>query len=425
MKENKMRIVQVGKFHFPQGGADKYFLDLSHALEMRGHRVARFSLQHPKNEPSSWASYFAPRVYFSSEGLGQKLLAVGRRLYSGFISKRLFRKLVRDFRPDVIHVHNICHYLSPSFLAVAKQYDIPVVMHLHDYSLLSPNYLLFNEKGDYHGGKKERYFECVTDRCFKHSYVQSFLVALEMFWQQRILQIFKKSVTVFVAPSRCMREQVRLWRPDIQNVTVIPHGVVIQSLIPHEELLSNGDPYFLYVGRLSSEKGVGTLVYAFSQLREKNMKLKIVGDGPEREKLEALVRKLHIEDRVTFLGFRSGRDLETLIEQSIALVVPSEWKEVFGLVVIEGMERGKVVIASRVGAIPEIIEHEKSGLLFTKSDAGDLVRKMGWVVENPSLAQEIGNQARARVEQQYSYSQHIANIETLYQEILEGRKKTI
>lgn len=420
-----MRILQVGKFHFPQGGADKYFLDLSQQLGKRGHQVARFSLRHPKNEASVWSTYFAPQVYFTGDGLWRKMIAIWRRILSGFVSKRLFEKLIHDFKPQVIHVHNICHYLSPSFLLAARKHNIPVVMHLHDYSLLSPNYLLFNEKGDYEGGKQEHYFECVKDRCFKNSYIESFLVALEMYWQQRILQIFKKSVTLFVAPSVCMQEQVKLWRPDIRNIRVIPHGVAIRPLVPNVGLPSDSDPYFLYVGRLSLEKGVGTLIRAFSQLVKKDVKLKIVGDGPERTVLEALAREFRVDDRVAFLGFKSGKDLEMLIEQSLALVVPSEWKEVFGLVVIEGMERGKVVIASRTGAIPEIIEHEKTGLLFAKGDEKDLAEKMEWVLQNPSLVREVGGQARTRVEEQYSYLQHIATIEKLYQDILEERKKTL
>lgn len=413
-----MRILQVGKFFFPQGGADKYFLDLSRQLEERGHEIAHFSMHHPKNESSRWASYFAPRVYFSNDSLGQKLLAVWKRIFSGFESKKLFEKLVIDFRPEIIHVHNICHYLSPSFLSIAKKYNIPVVMHLHDYSLLSPNYLLFNEKGDYQGGKKEQYFECVKDRCFKNSYVESLLVAIEMYWQQTILKIFTKNVSVFVAPSLCMREQVGLWRPDIQNIQVIPHGVVIKDLQQRGELVSDADKYFLYVGRLSSEKGVGTLLRAFAKLNQKDIVLKIVGDGPERERLEILARELHIDDRVLFLGFKKGTELETLIEKSIALVIPSEWKEVFGLVVLEGMEREKLIIAARAGAIPETVEDKKTGLLFDKGDSSDLADKMRWSLENPTLAQDIANNARMKVEESYSSIRHISSIEKLYQDIL-------
>jgi glycosyltransferase involved in cell wall biosynthesis len=347
----------------------------------------------------------------------QKILALGRRAFSGFVSKRLFEKLVRDFQPQIIHVHNICHYLSPAFLSVARKYHIPVVMHLHDYSLLSPNYLLFNEKGDYQGGKEECYFECVKDRCFKNSYVESFLVALEMYCEQRIQKIFTKNVTMFVAPSRCMQEQVKLWRPDIRNVEVIPHGVVIRPLAEENVSLEH-EQYFLYVGRLSSEKGVETLLSAFSQLASKEVKLRIVGNGPLRETLKKRASELHIENRVQFLGFQKSEDVRVLMEKSLAVIVPSEWKEVFGLVVIEAMERGKLVIGARSGAIPEIIEDKKTGILFAKGDTADLSRALAWTLENPVRAQEMGSAGRIRVEEQYSSVQHRGAIEQLYQDLL-------
>ena len=113
-----MKILQVNKFHYLRGGAEKYFLDISEALRQNGHEVAVFSMNHPKNLPSPWAKYFVSRLSFNESKLRDKLLAPGRIIYS-LEAKRKFRKLVLDFRPDIIHIHNIYHQLSPSILSVA------------------------------------------------------------------------------------------------------------------------------------------------------------------------------------------------------------------------------------------------------------------------------------------------------------------
>lgn len=410
-----MRILQVGKFHFLQGGADKYFLDLSRALETRGHTVAHFSMRHPKNESSMWERYFVSRVDPNSRNPWQMLRALGRLFYS-FEEKHLFGRLVRDFRPDIIHVHNVCYYLSLSFLIVARKYHIPVVVHLHDYSLLSPNYLLYTKAGNYAGGKQGRYHECIKDRCFKESLIYSVLGSMAMYSQQRIFRMYEQ-VRAYIAPSVCMKEQVAAWRPDIKNIEVIPHGTVIRPL-GEERLNKTEERYFLYVGRLSSEKGVEVLMKAFAQAPDQGAKLKIVGDGPERARLEKLALTLGIHGRTEFLGFRGGVELQTLIEESVSVVAPSVWREVFGLTVIEAMERGRLVIASRIGGMQEIIVDRETGLLFDPGDDKALAENMRWVLEHPSLAQDIGKRARALVRERYEWENHVSRIETLYQTVI-------
>lgn len=413
-----MRILQVGKFHFPQGGADKYFLDLSSSLEKRGHAVAHFSMHHPRNEPSLWEAYFVSQVHLTGT-LWEKIKAIERPYYS-FEEKCLFEKLVKDFHPDIIHFHNICYYMSPSFLSVARKYSIPVVMHLHDYSLISSNYLLFTEEGNYEGGKEGRYFECIKDRCFKKSYILSFLTAVQMYIHHTILKIFTRNISRYIAPSECMKRVVKSWRPDIENVEVIVHGTPITFL--NENIRNVSSPYFLYVGRLSQEKGVDVLIEAYAKLKDTKAILKIVGNGPERESLEARVATLGIQKQVEFLGFKKGNELKTLVEQSIAVVVPSLWREVFGLVAIEAMERGRVVIASRIGALSEILEDEKTGLLFRSGDVGELTQKMRWVLEHELSRKEIGIRARQAVVEKYSFERHLDRIEKMYSEIIQIKK---
>lgn len=132
-----MRILQVNKFNYIRGGAEKYFIEISKNLEELGHQVAIFSMHHPKNNPSPWEKYFVSRLSFNEAKLRDRLITPGRILYS-LEAKRKFKSLVKDFKPDIIHIHNIYHQISPSILDVAKKYQIPVVMHLHDYKLICP-----------------------------------------------------------------------------------------------------------------------------------------------------------------------------------------------------------------------------------------------------------------------------------------------
>ena len=139
-----MKILQVNQFYYPRGGADKYFLDLTRTLTEAGHQVAVFSMVHPKNWPSPWSPYFVSRVSFNEGNLVDKLKTPGRVLYS-LEAKRKFARLVRDFQPEIIHLHNIYHHISPSILTVAQEYKIPVVLHLQDYKLICANHSLFTK----------------------------------------------------------------------------------------------------------------------------------------------------------------------------------------------------------------------------------------------------------------------------------------
>ena len=123
-----MRILQVNKFNYLRGGAEKYFLDMTEKLRSDGHEVAVFSMHHPKNLPSTYEKYFVSRISFNEAKLRDKILAPGRIIYS-LEARRKFKKLVKDFKPEIIHLHNIYHQISPSILSIAKKFNIPVVMY--------------------------------------------------------------------------------------------------------------------------------------------------------------------------------------------------------------------------------------------------------------------------------------------------------
>lgn len=363
-----MRILQVNKFHYPRGGADKYYLDLGAALEKAGHEVAYFSMKHPKNVSSVYDKYFVSRISFNEGGLRDKLLAPGRMIYS-LEAKRKFKKLITDFKPDIIHIHNIYHQLSPSILDVARLASIPVVMHLHDYKLICPNYQLFAHGQICEDCKPNHYFVCAKKRCFKNSFSKSLLAALEMTIHHRWLKIYYRSINTFIAPSAFMKSKVVEFGWPAEKIKVIlnPFSSVLRDIVV-DAPVSN---YLLYFGRLSPEKGLNTLLEAATLTKSE---LKFAGVGPEENSLRALAASKGV--KVDFLGFKEGQELKEIIMGAQAIVLPSIWYENMPLSLLEALSLGKPVIASEIGGMPEMIINGKNGWLFKPGDAQDLAAKI-------------------------------------------------
>jgi glycosyltransferase involved in cell wall biosynthesis len=372
-----MKILQVNKFYYPRGGADKYFLWLSDALKKAGHEVAVFSMHHPKNQSTPWSSYFVSRVSFNERGWKNKLKIPGRVLYS-FSVKRRFTELIKDFRPDIIHLHNIYHHLSPSILSVAGHYKIPVIMHLHDYKLISPDYNLLDKRAaDPTKIRLKKYYRYLFRRAVKNSRLATALAVLEMYLHHSILKIYRRHINLFIAPSRFMKETVvkagwpaekikvvyNPYSPDLASPNATLDSVVAEKSATHD--------YFLYFGRLNQEKGIETLLQAAAL---NGLTLKIAGDGPEKAALEKSAERLKI--KAEFLGFKNAAELRPLIKNAQAVVIPSIWPENMPLSLLEALSLGQPVIAARIGGLPEIIKNGKNGFLFTPGDPQDLVRQI-------------------------------------------------
>ncbi len=402
-----MKILQVNKFHYPRGGADKYFLDISAALREQGHAVAVFAMNHPKNLPSDWSSYFVSRLSFNEGGLWQKLIAPGRLLYS-FEAKRKFGRLLDDFRPDIIHVHNIYSQISPSILDAAARRGIPVVMHLHDYNVLSPNYALFNKGQIYERCLGGHYFRCVVDRCHKNSYTKSLLAAATLFFHNRILNIYRRRVRAFIAPSRFMAQKMKnngFATSDIRVLrNFIDDGLLAEPLVKSKDSI-------LYFGRISEEKGIVHFIKALSLLPDQAAL--IVGDGPQKAECQALAKQLGLEDRLRFQSPVYGSELTAIIKEASVVVLPSIWYENMPLALLEAMALGKSVVATQMGGIPEVITDEVTGWLCPAANPTALAVALQRAVSEPLDPERI----RASVAD-YALSRHCAALTDIYAEIL-------
>jgi glycosyltransferase involved in cell wall biosynthesis len=407
-----VRILQVNKFHWLKGGSERYYFDLQAELEARGHQVAVFSTRNPANRATPYEPYFVPRVDYHGKGLRKAIRLARDVIWNKDAAARLGR-LLDDFRPDVAHLHNFHHQLSPSILTELSRRRIPVVQTLHDYKWVCPAYLFLS-----HGevcercGPGNRFHPVVRRRCHHDSFLRSLVVHLESSrsWGRRDFD----RVARFLAPSQFMADRVIAHGLPRERVQVMPYFIRTGSYRPAE---STGAE-FLYAGRLSREKGLSILFDALAR-SEGRLRLAVAGTGPlEAELLErARDERLGVE----FLGHLRAQELHDAIRRSLAVVVPSLWYENQPYAVLESFALGVPVIASDIGGLPELVREEETGSLVPPGYAAGLRDAMDRMMSDRTGARRMGFNARALIEQEFDAEHAILALERLYGEVAETR----
>lgn len=406
-----MKILQINKFHYPKGGADKYYLDLSGLLENNGHEVIHFAMQDKKNLPSPYGKYFISYVDFSRTRFNKEgLRAVGRMLYS-LEAKKKIERLITAESPDIAHIHNIYHQLSPSILPALKKAGIPVVMTAHDYKLITPNYNMYHDGAVCEHSKVYKFWNTFVYKCVKDSYAASALAALEMFFH-KLFKFYEKNIDVIVTPSQFMADKFVEYKQDKKKIKVVRNYVDFENFRVNNE----SKDYFVYFGRLSQEKGLEYLLEALKLAP--SAKLKIVGAGPEEEKLKNKASNLLIERRVEFMGYKKEEELWQVVKNSLAVVLPSVWYENAPLSILEAQAFAKPVLGSKIGGIPELIEHGREGLLFKPADYREIAAQLQWSLANKEQLKEMGLRARKKIEENFTPQKHYQKIMAVYQKLL-------
>jgi glycosyltransferase involved in cell wall biosynthesis len=391
----KKKVLFVNKFHYLKGGAERSYFDTANILIESGHDVAYFSMKHPEN-----IEYNDDKISFS-----KKLRAIFNIWYN-FSANRRLKKLIKEFRPDVAHLHNIYHQISPSIINVLKKKKIPIVYTLHDYKLISPNYSLMLNGNIWEKTKKKKYYKCFFDKCVKDSYLKSLVSIIEAYLHD-FLGLYRK-VDEYISPSNFLIEKFEDFGFE-NEINYLPNPLSFES----KNIESEKD-YFLYYGRLSKEKGIFDLLSAFSKSKLVN-KLYIVGDGPEREKIEDIIKEKNLGQRVFLLGYKKGNELEKIINESLAVIVPSRWYENAPYTIIEAMNVAKIVVASRVGGLSEMIQEGETGFLYNFADTDDLSSKL-LLVSNLDIEtkKSIGVAARRHVSRVNSRENYYKKLIAIY-----------
>src|SRR5581483_2683265 len=402
-----MRVLQINKFFHSRGGADQVFFRTCALLEDQGHEVGHFATAHPNNVESKYAQFFV-KGGFTEADLGT--LSLRRKadaFFEGVYNRQAYRDLqamVREFRPDIAHAHNINYQLSPSIFDALAEEGVPAVMTLHDYSMVCTAGTLFVHDQvceRCHGG---RHYNAVLHRCFHESIPASAMGMLNKY-VHAARRTWEK-VSQLISPSRFLRQKMIEFGVPPERITYLP---VFLETLPNAPRKEPGD-YVLYFGRLSANKGVRTLPDAAQRISKPIL---IVGDGPLRDELAGHAARSN--GKLQLLPFvRSRQEMGALIEGCAVAVVPSIWYENQPLAILETYALGKPVVASRLGGIPELVDEGSTGLLFRPGDAADLADKLEFLLTNPELSRAWGEAGRQKVERQFSRETHYQGLMQVY-----------
>lgn len=404
----------VNNFHYLRGGAERSYFDTAEILKDKGHKVAFFSTKHKDNFPGKWDDYFVS--YFDLEakhGFGDKLRIIGRILYNKE-AKRKIRKLIKDFRPDVAHLHNVYHHLSPSVISELKRQGVPMVMTLHDYKPVCPNYNLFVRGEVWEKSKKNKYYRCFWDKCIKDSYAKSAVCTLEAY-VHKIMGVYRR-VDIFISPSRFLINKFREFgfKEDIRHLpNPLPDTAEKEAEKP-----SKKGRYALYFGRLSQEKGVDDLIKAFKDLDDKSIELKIVGKGPQQQELKELIDGYGLNDKIELPGPKYGQELKETIAGAEFIVFPFKWYENYPYVVLEAQKAGKLVICSDIGGTREMIKDGYNGFLYEAGNIKQLTQAMKLVTEGHESFKHMGERARYGVEKNNGREKFYKDLFAIYSNII-------
>lgn len=397
-----MKIVLVNKFLYPKGGDAISTLRTGELLTSRGHQVFYWGMKHPLNNRYPNDDTFVSTVDFSGVGsIRSQIQAVCRILYSTE-ARTKFATLVDRVKPDLVHLNNFAHQISPSILPVLTRRGIPAVMTMHDYKLVCPIYLLYRQGRPCEQCRDRAFYHCLQHRCNKGSALKSLVNVVEMYLHEQILGLYDR-IGLYLVVSPFMARMVAAMgfrRP----VKVMPNILDCRQFQP---VYGSPDRTVVYFGRLIHEKGILTLLDAAKGLKGR---LKIVGDGP----LGGVVRQRIADeslDNVVWVGFQAGQALRQHIADATATVVPSEWYEPFGYTIFEAHAMGKAVVGSRLGAISDIIREGQTGLTFEPGNPVDLREKLNQLLESPDLAATMGRNARHQIEREF-------DLETSYERLI-------
>lgn len=404
-----MRILSINKFYYIHGGSERYLFDLNAILENQGHQIIPFAMDHSRNEKSNYSRYFTSELDFSSENMMDKAQAGLNIIYSREAQNKL-DALIKEVQPQIAHLHNIAHQLSPSILFALRQNKVPIIQTLHDLKLICPTYTMYTQGQVCERCITGQYINVLRYRCNKNSLGASAINMIEMYLHKTILHSYDK-VDAFIAPSSFLRNKMIESGISPNRIHHIPNFVKVNEYTPDYE----NDGYLLFFGQLIDVKGLDVLLRAFEKLPE--VRLIIAGRGAERVRFETFVQEHNLKN-VSFVGFQSGDNLRKLIQKSLAVIVPSVWYENQPYSIMEAFAYGKPVIASNLGGMTELVSDNTTGYLFEAGNHHDLVEKVQMAVSHPNQILDMGHTAREKVEHKFNADLHLQRITKLYKSFL-------
>lgn len=414
-----MKILLVNKYLYKRGGSETYFINLYKSLETKGHTVFLFGMKDARNEHRTEEKYYINNIDYSIKTTCLSQIKKGVKSVYSFEAKKLFEKLIKEYTPDIVHINLIHRQITLSILDVCEKYNIPVVFTTHDLVCSCPVGSLLTPKGETcrkcYGG---HYINCIKNKCIKNSFAKSSIAFIEETFYK-----FHKSynkIDAYIAPSEFHKNEILK-----SNITKNPVYHLTNFLpINTKYSLHESKNFYLYLGSLTKDKGVMTILKAFHKAKIDNFKLVLAGNGPEQEALNNYIKINGLEEKVILPGFISGNELIKLQKEAYIVIMASECYENCPYGLMEPMAYGKPVIGSRIGGIPELAIDGITGWTFESKNVEELsiifvkTSKLS-KYEYSVLSQSTLNFAIER----FNSNNYINNLLKIYETTIKGKEQ--
>lgn len=381
------KVLVVHNFYQQAGGEDVVFRNEIDLLHQHGHEVIEFTAHNDEVNTMGKVALAANTIWSRS-------------------SKQKLASLIAHEKPDIAHFHNTFMVISPAAYYACREASVPIVQTLHNYRLSCVNATFFRDQQVCEDCLGKLFaLPGVIHGCYRDSKVASGVVA-GMLTAHRLRGTWTRVVDQYIALTEFAREKfIRVGLP--------AEKVVVKSnfLTDDPGQGTHQGQYAVFVGRLTEEKGVRLLLEAWRELPD--TPLKIVGDGPMMDELQSLIVQYSLK-QVELLGRKPRTETLQLIKDAHTLIFPSQWYEGMPMTIIEAFACGTPVIATRLGAMQTIIEHERTGLHFQTGSPSDLATQVKRLWSQPEWGQRLGMAGRQMFEQQYTADENYGQLLRIY-----------
>jgi glycosyltransferase involved in cell wall biosynthesis len=410
-----MNILIANWTWYPSGGDWTYIDSICKLYELYGHKIIPFSMQNEKNYSTPYDKYFLENInykkFYKKIDILSGVKAAAKSIYS-IEAKKKATQLIADNKIDIAQLNNITNYHTPSIIPVFKKAKIPIVWRILDYRLICPNTTLFVNGKVCEACFKHKYYNCMLKKCKKKSLLASTLLAIENYVY--FLIPFYKQVDLFLFQSEFTRDLFIKFGYDIKKTHIIENPYDCSGIKPKYI----GRNYILYFGRIENEKGIYTLLNAMKVLPD--IELKVIGNGSEFENCLNYIDKESISN-VSFLGPKWGGELDQVIKNCEFVIVPSEWYEPSGYVVLQAFSYGKPVIASKIGGLNDLIINNVNGLLFRAGNVINLSQTISCLHRDKELIRKFGVNARQILEEKYNPDRYYSDTMNIFSSLISSK----
>lgn len=413
-----MKILVLNDYSYIEGGAGKVAIKSAIGLVNHGHEVVFFSAVGPICE-ELLKSPFKKIICLGQKDIlnnPNKLDAALSGIYNWRAIKEI-KKLFNNWLPDIVHIHSVSKALSWAVVNTIYSYKIPIIYTLHDYGLLCPNMGIYNYQTDklcslYQSGCGVK---CLMTNCDKRNYIHKVWRWIRYYFSQQGIGV-KRKISGYIAVSNFITELFKKYLPQNKPVRVIYNPIDMPSFNNSIEMQQAfKKPTFLYLGRLSPEKGIDLLLEAIKKV---DANLIIIGDGEKMNKCETLSKELG-QEKIKIVGWQSSKTISQVMTRCIALIIPSKWIEPAPLVIMEAAVNSLPCVVSNQGGLIEFVKHKVNGLHFEANNVSSLRYAMERIIKTPELARNLGKRSKEMFENyKMDISSHEHELEKFYIEII-------